>query len=83
MGIDPGFGSSKFDVTILMLEDNIRRVIYAKEFETASYENMLNLISQLKVQYRQGKIYIDGSKPDFIKSVGEAQDRQNNEASNS
>ena len=78
MGIDPGFGSSKFAITILQLEDNILRVLYAKEYERASYESMLNLVSKLKVEFRPSKVYIDGSKPDFIKSVksivGEAQD---------
>lgn len=69
MGIDPGFGSSKFAITILQLEDNVLRVIYAKEFNRASYENMLLEVSRLKVQYRPQKIFVDGSKPDFIKSL--------------
>ena len=68
-GIDPGFGSSKFAITILQLEDNILRVMYAKEFEKASYEQMLFEVSRLKTIYRPGKIYVDGSKPDFIKSL--------------
>ena len=69
MGIHPGFGSSKFAVTVLRLEDNIVKVIYAKEWDKPSYEAMINLVSRLKVQYRSGKIYVDGAKPDFIKSL--------------
>ena len=69
MGIDPGFGSSKFAVTILQLEYDILRVIYAKEFDRPSYEDMIHLVSALKVQYRPGKIYVDGAKPDYIKSL--------------
>jgi len=69
MGIDPGFGSSKFGITIIQLEDNILKVIYAKEFDRPSYEQMIRLVTQLKVQYRPHKIYVDGSKPDFIKSI--------------
>ncbi len=69
MGIDPGFGSSKFAITVLMLQDDILKVIYAKEFERASYEEMISLVSRLKVQYRLIKIYVDASKPDFIKSL--------------
>ncbi len=39
---------------------------------------MIDLISKLKFQFRPGKIYVDGAKPDFIKSLksmfNEAQD---------
>jgi hypothetical protein len=69
MGIDPGFGSSKFGFCILMLEDDIIKVVYAKEFERPSYEDMLSLAIQLRGQYRPQKIYVDGAKPDFIKSL--------------
>jgi hypothetical protein len=38
MGIDPGFGSSKFGITIIQMEDSVLKVIYAKEFDRPSYE---------------------------------------------
>ncbi len=69
MGIDPGFGSSKFAFCVLMLEDDIIKVIYAKEFDRPSYEDMLNLAVQLKGTYKPQRIYVDGAKPDFIKSL--------------
>jgi len=69
MGIDPGFGSSKFGFCILMLEDDIIKVVYAKEFERPSYEDMLSLAVQLRGTYKPQKIYVDGAKPDFIKSL--------------
>jgi hypothetical protein len=49
MGIDAGFGSSKFAVTVLRLEDNIVKVIYAKEWDKPSYEKMILEVSRLKV----------------------------------
>ncbi len=52
-----------------MLEDDIIKVIYCKEFERPSYEDMLNLAVQLKGTYRPQKIYVDAAKPDFIKSL--------------
>ena len=61
MGIHLGFGSSKFAFTVLQLEYNIVKVIYAKEWDKPSYEAMINLVSKLKVQYRPGKIYVDGN----------------------
>jgi hypothetical protein len=69
MEIDPGFGSSKFGITIIQLEDNILKVLYAREFDRPSYENMIRLVTQLRYQYKPNKIYVDGSKPDFIKSL--------------
>lgn len=67
--IDPGFSSSKFAITILQLEDNIVKVIYAKKFDRASYEKMISLVTRLKVQFRPTKISIHGSKPDIMKSL--------------
>ncbi len=69
MGIDPGFGSSKFGITILQLEDNKLKVLYAKEWVRENYERMIELVGQLRLQYKPNKIYVDGAKPDFIKSL--------------
>jgi hypothetical protein len=69
MGIDPGFGSSKFGICILQDEDNIIKVLYAEEFIRPSYENMITFCNQLKVKYRPVKIFVDGAKPDFIRSL--------------
>ncbi|HEY7777164.1 MAG TPA: DEAD/DEAH box helicase family protein [Nitrososphaeraceae archaeon] len=69
MGIDPGFGSSKFGICILQYEDNIIKVLYAEEFTRPSYENMIYFCNQLRVKYRPAKIFVDGAKPDFIKSL--------------
>lgn len=49
MGIHPGFGSS------------LLSLFYAKEWDKPSYEAMINLVSKLKVQYRPGKICVDGN----------------------
>jgi hypothetical protein len=69
MGIDPGFGSSKFGFCVLMLEDDILKVVYAKEFDRPKYEDMLNLAVHLRGLYNPQHIYVDGAKPDFIKSL--------------
>jgi terminase large subunit-like protein len=69
IGVDAGFGSSKFAICVVMLEDNLLKVMYLKEFTRASYEAMINLIVQLNNIYRPQKIYVDGSKPDFIRSL--------------
>lgn len=69
IGIDAGFGSSKFAITVIMLEDGILKIVYMKEFTRASYEAMINLIVQLNNIYRPQKIYVDAATPDFIRSL--------------
>ena len=69
MGIDIGFGSSKFGICIIQLEDSILRVMYSKEYERASYEEMIQLVTKLRYQYRPDKIFCDSASPEFIKSV--------------
>jgi hypothetical protein len=80
IGVDPAFGSSKFGITILQLEDNILKVLYAKEYEHASYESMVHLLGKLRYQYKPVKIFVDGANPEFISSlkaqIGEATDYQ-------
>lgn len=77
-GVDPGFGSSRFAVTILMLEDGIIKVLYSKEWDKPSYQMMVDLIPRLKMEYKIGKIFCDAANPEFIKSCkslfNEAQD---------
>jgi hypothetical protein len=58
MGIDPGFGSSKFGTTIVQLEDNILKVLDAKESNRLSYENMIMFVTQLRYQYKPNKSYL-------------------------
>jgi hypothetical protein len=69
IGIDPGFGSSKFAITVLQLEDNVLKVIYAQQFDKASYEAMITKVTQLRYKYKPQKIYVDKANPEFIKSL--------------
>jgi hypothetical protein len=69
IGIDPGFGSSKFAITVLQYENSILKVLYAKQWDRPSYEDMINEVTRLRYQYKSTKVYIDGANPDLIKSV--------------
>jgi hypothetical protein len=69
LGVDPGFGSSKFAISVLQLEDNVLKVMYAKQFEKASYEKMIELVTQLRYKYKPQKVYVDKANPEFIKSL--------------
>jgi hypothetical protein len=76
LGIDPGFGSSKTTFCITEFIDGIIRVIYSREFNNASTEDMVRHAYRLVLQYQlnngTNKIYIDGSNPGFIRSLKQA-----------
>lgn len=69
IGIDVGFGSSKFGICVLQLNNGRIEVLYAKEYSRQKYEDMLNLVGQLRFQYNPTKIYCDSANPEFIKSL--------------
>ena len=73
MGIDPGWGSSPFGIVITQWTDNQIHVLYAEEFERPDYNEMLSkiwsLMSEFELSKKNGKIYVDGANPSFIKSL--------------
>ena len=70
MGIDPGFGSSMFGISIVQHEyDDTVSVIYADHVERGSMTECLDLVLKLAQKYRVFKIYADGSAAGFIKDL--------------
>jgi len=61
--------TSRFSITVIQLEDSILKVVYSKEWDRPSYEEMIRLVIELKYCYRPQKIYVDGANPDFIRSL--------------
>ncbi|HEX5519441.1 MAG TPA: hypothetical protein VFX18_03290 [Candidatus Nitrosocosmicus sp.] len=76
MGLDPGWGSSRFGVTLIEflkytqdpLYNNTKRVFFAKGFERAQYEFMLDKVYTFYKDYKIKYVFIDGSQVEFIKS---------------
>lgn len=72
LGIDPGFGSSEFALTVLEIVPylgNKTRVLYAQSFERATYEQMKSIAYQLTKQHDIDTVYVDAANPEFIKSL--------------
>ena len=73
MGIDPGWGSSPFGIVITQWTDDQIHVLYAEEFERPDHNEMLSkiwsLMSEFELSKKNGKIYVDGANPSFIKSL--------------
>jgi hypothetical protein len=69
MGIDAGFGDSKFAFVVSEVIDGKARVIYSQEFERPRQEVMLDIAYNLILQYNIDKVYIDAANVSFIKSL--------------
>jgi hypothetical protein len=69
IGIDPGWGSSAFGITVTEYSDGQIKVLDAREFTRPDYETMLTEIYHLYRQTGASKILIDGSAADLVQSV--------------
>jgi hypothetical protein len=66
MGIDPGYGSSKFAFVVTQQREGRIEVVYAEQFARPQFtdmiDNALNLIEELHIN----KVYIDSANPEVI-----------------
>jgi hypothetical protein len=69
LGIDAGFGESKFAFVISEAINGKARVIYSKEFERPRQEVMLDIAYDLIMRYNIDKVYVDAANVSFIKSL--------------
>jgi hypothetical protein len=69
IGVDPAFGSSKFAICVLQLEDGIIKVIHTEEKEHADYHDMLSLVAKLRYIYKPNKVFVDAANPEFVRSL--------------
>jgi hypothetical protein len=69
LGVDAGYGSSKFAFVMSEFIDNKARVIVSKEFERAHHEAMVDIAYSLIVGHYIDKVYIDAANVSFIKSL--------------
>jgi hypothetical protein len=76
MGVDPGFGSSRFGIVIQQWVNGVAEVIYVNDIERGSMTECLDVVLTLAQRHRVMKIYVDGSAAGFIndlkKSYGES-----------
>ena len=79
IGIDPGFGSSKFAIVITQYVDGKIQVIHAEEYDRPNFAAMIDTIWQLKHKCGYiSNIYVDAANPE----VWESLKREFNESTN-
>lgn len=70
MGVDAGFGSSKFGIVVTQLVDGSKiQVVYAEEFERPNFNDMINRILMLFKNCNILRIYIDAANPEIITAI--------------
>ena len=70
VGIDPGFGSSKFAIVISQYVNGKIQVIHAEEYERPNFTAMINMIWQLKQKCGYiSNIYVDAANPEVWESL--------------
>jgi hypothetical protein len=69
MGIDPGFGSSNFAITITNFEDGVIRVLHSEHYSRPNHKAMVDLAFELIQKYNVTKTVIDASAPSFIRAL--------------
>lgn len=76
-GIDPGYGSSAFGITITEFTDGKARVLYADELTAPDFNDALILVIQLLHDYQMSfqnstRIFVDEANTSFIRSLAGA-----------
>ncbi|HKI09947.1 MAG TPA: hypothetical protein VKA09_16270 [Nitrososphaeraceae archaeon] len=71
IGIDAGFGSSKFAIVVtqLLRKEGKIQVLYAEEFERPDFGTMVEKIVKMYRNYTVSKIYIDNANPEVITAI--------------
>jgi hypothetical protein len=69
MGIDAGFGSSKFGIVVTQLVQDKISVVCAEEFERPDFNNMVDRILRMYHNFIINKIYVDAANPEIITAI--------------
>jgi hypothetical protein len=70
IGIDPGFGSSKFAIVITQYVDGKIQVIHAEEYDRPNFSEMISKVWQLKQRCGYiSNIYCDAANPEIWESL--------------
>ena len=78
IGVDAGFGSSKFAIVVTQFVDGKIQVIFAEEYERPNFAAMINRIWEIKQQCGYiSNIYVDAANPEVWESLKREFDARN------
>ena len=74
MGIDAGFGSSKFGIVVTQLTYGKAEVVFADEYERPDFGDMIQKIIAIRQNYGVNILFVDAANPEIIRSLKRAFD---------
>lgn len=74
MGIDAGFGSSKFGIAVTQLTYGKAEVVFADEYERPDFGDMIQKIIAIRQNYGVNILFVDAANPEIIRSLKRAFD---------
>ena len=74
MGIDAGFGSSKFGIVVTQLTWGHAEVVFADEYERPDFGDMIQKIIAIRQNYGVATLFVDAANPEIIRSLKRAFD---------
>jgi hypothetical protein len=70
IGVDAGFGSSRFAIIVTQFVDGKIHVIFAEEYERPNFQAMINRIWEIKQQCGYiSNIYCDAANPEVVQAI--------------
>lgn len=69
VGVDPGFGSSKYAICLGQLHNNQIQVLYADEFNRQEMPPMVRMTIKMMARVGECKAHVDGANPDVIRAL--------------
>jgi hypothetical protein len=77
VGLNPGFGSSNFEVCITELVDGMVNVLHAEEYHRPDFNEMIKTTVRLLDKYNirfdnSCRIFVDAANPSFISTLKQA-----------
>jgi hypothetical protein len=72
LGVDPGFGSSATGLVLQQFKDGQFEILLADQYERASITDMIDRACFLVNKHHITKVFVDASRPGFIKDLKRA-----------
>lgn len=69
MGIDAGFGSSKFGIVVCQLVRGFVEILHAEEYDKPDFGEMIEKIIDIRRNYNVSKLFVDDANPEVIRSL--------------
>ncbi len=70
IGVDPGYSSSKFAITVLQLSNGRAQVLYCQDWENVDMNQMVHhVIALMKRYYHVNAIFVDGSNVPYVRAL--------------